>query len=210
VNVHHHSFWLQQLTAVWCLLLQGGTEGSTFIFRTTWRLRTFLTQITFTTAAFETEAAYGSLKPPPTRRLRRALLHLSYSMTLSRLLDTITPASRVELDFVVQQGSFAPQALPCFLATANLAATVSSSFAFPVAPVIRSTLLHRFLAGTRTVSPVARHALVTVLPLPPRRSDISHQSACETSCCLRPTIEGSAFGVIPVEATCGFTLVAAR
>ena len=35
------------------------------------------------------EAAYGSLKPPPTRRLRRAHLHLSYSMALARLLDTI-------------------------------------------------------------------------------------------------------------------------
>ena len=33
-------------------------------------------------------AASGSLKPPPTERLRRAHLHLSYSMTLSRLLDT--------------------------------------------------------------------------------------------------------------------------
>src|SRR5215813_6138572 len=33
-------------------------------------------------------AAHGSLKPPPTRRLRRAILHLSYSMTLTRLLGT--------------------------------------------------------------------------------------------------------------------------
>src|ERR1035437_3384814 len=39
------------------------------------------------------EAAYGSLKPPPTGRLRRVLLHLSHSMTLARLLDT-TPQSR--------------------------------------------------------------------------------------------------------------------
>src|SRR5580704_18568628 len=37
-----------------------------------------------------TEAAYGSLKPPPTERLRRTYLHFSYSMTISRLLDTIT------------------------------------------------------------------------------------------------------------------------
>jgi hypothetical protein len=42
---------------------------------------------TFTTAAF-VRSSFGSLKPPPTRRLRRAHLHLSYSMTLSRLLDT--------------------------------------------------------------------------------------------------------------------------
>src|SRR5215831_7950110 len=41
-----------------------------------------------------TEAAYGSLKPPPTRRLRRTSLHLSYSMTITRLLDTST-ASKV-------------------------------------------------------------------------------------------------------------------
>src|SRR5215472_9696875 len=48
-----------------------------------------LLTITFTTAVFRTEAAYGSLKPPPTRRLRGAHLHLSYSMALARLLDTI-------------------------------------------------------------------------------------------------------------------------
>src|SRR5215470_2603084 len=40
-----------------------------------------------------TEAACGSLKPPPTRRLRRTFLHLSYSMTPSRLLDTTTLAT---------------------------------------------------------------------------------------------------------------------
>src|SRR6516162_8526363 len=41
-----------------------------------------------------TEAAYGCLKPPPTGRLRRVNLHLSYSMTLSRLLDT-TPVADI-------------------------------------------------------------------------------------------------------------------
>src|ERR1700693_2206529 len=74
------------------------------------------------------------------------------------------------------------------------AATVSPSIAFPVLPVIRCTLLHRFLDGTRTVSPVARHALVTVLSLPPRRSDMPLRSVCAISCCLRPTKAGSAFG----------------
>src|ERR1700681_2993247 len=53
-----------------------------------------LLTMTFTTAAFLTEAAYGSLKPPPTRRLRRALLHLSYSTTISRLLDTTRSSNR--------------------------------------------------------------------------------------------------------------------
>src|SRR5882672_10085018 len=38
-----------------------------------------------------TEAAHGGLKPSPTERLRRVLLHLSYSMALSHLLDTIPP-----------------------------------------------------------------------------------------------------------------------
>src|SRR5262249_7128345 len=37
---------------------------------------------------------------------------------------------------------------------------------FPGSPVIRPTWLRRSRGGTRTVSPVARHALVTVLPLP--------------------------------------------
>ena len=39
-----------------------------------------------------TEAAHGGLKPSPTGRLRRVLLHLSYSMALSHRLDT-TPRS---------------------------------------------------------------------------------------------------------------------
>src|SRR5208283_488601 len=43
--------------------------------------------MTFTTRLL-TEAAHGGLKPPPTKRLRRVHLHLSYSMTLARLLDT--------------------------------------------------------------------------------------------------------------------------
>jgi hypothetical protein len=37
------------------------------------------------------EAAYGCLKPPPAGRLRRANLHLPYSMALACLLDTTSP-----------------------------------------------------------------------------------------------------------------------
>src|SRR5208282_4309937 len=69
-----------------------------------------------------------------------------------------------------QQGSFAPRALPRFDATPNPSVTLSPSIDFPVEPVIRSTLLQRFRAGTRRASPVAQHVLVTVLSLPPRRS----------------------------------------
>src|SRR5262249_17389884 len=39
--------------------------------------------------------------------------------------------------------------------------------AFPVARVIRPPLLRRFLSGTKTVSPVARHALPPCCPYPP-------------------------------------------
>src|SRR6516165_6484260 len=80
----------------------------------------------------------------------------------------------------VQQGPFAPRELPRFVTTTGLTATVSPSADFPVLPVIRPTLLHRLLDGARTVSPVARHVLATVLSLPPRRSDVPHRSARES------------------------------
>jgi hypothetical protein len=94
----------------------------------------------------------------------------------------------------VQQGPFAPRELPRFDANTDPSATVSPSADFPGTPVIRPTVLHRFLDGTRTASPVARHVLLTVLPLPPRRSDLSRQSECGKTCCLRPEGEGSASG----------------
>ena len=75
----------------------------------------------------------------------------------------------------MQQGPFAPRALPRFNATTDPAATVSSSTVFPGPPVMRSTLLRRFLDGTRTASPVAWHVLITVLSLPPRQRDVPHQ-----------------------------------
>ena len=71
----------------------------------------------------------------------------------------------------MQQGPFAPRALPRFNATTNPAATVSSSTVFPRPPVMRSTLLRRFLDGTRTASPVAWHVLVTVLSLVIRKKE---------------------------------------
>src|SRR6201993_1599306 len=85
------------------------------------------------------------------------------------------------------QGLFAPRTLLRFVATTDPAATLSSSADFPVWPVIRPTLLRRFLAGTRRASPVARHVLVTVLSLPPRQGEQPYQSDFGCSCCLRPT-----------------------
>ena len=61
-------------------------------------------------------------------------------------------------------------------------------------PVIRPTLLHQFLDGTRTTSPVAQRFLATVLPLLPRRSERPHQPACERPYRLRRTLRGSASG----------------
>ncbi len=98
----------------------------------------------------------------------------------------------------MQQGPFAPRELPRFVASTDPAATVSSSADFPGSPVIRPTFLRRFRGGTRTASPVARHVLVTVLPLLPRRSDTTHRSGFVVSCCLRPRAEGSASGVFSV------------
>ena len=95
----------------------------------------------------------------------------------------------------MQQGSLAPRALPRFNATKDPAATVSSSTVFPGAPVIRPTLLRRFLDGTRTASPVAWHALITVLSLPPRQRDMPHQSVCGIPWCLHPGSVDSASGV---------------
>ena len=65
---------------------------------------------------------------------------------------------------------------------------------FPVEPVIRSTLLRRFLAGTRRASPVARHVLAAVLSLPPRRSEEPLRSDFGSPCRLHPPVGGSAFG----------------
>src|ERR1700730_5747405 len=75
----------------------------------------------------------------------------------------------------MQQGPIAPRALPRFAATTGLAAAVSSSADFPGFPVIRLTCSTDFRDGTRTVSPVARHVLVTVLPLttPPEWQAVS-------------------------------------
>src|SRR3954451_9518769 len=48
--------------------------------------RTF--SVTFTTSSLSTPAAYGSLKPAPTSRLRRTSLHLRYSIVPKHVLDT--------------------------------------------------------------------------------------------------------------------------
>src|SRR5262249_59334476 len=51
-----------------------------------------------------------------------------------------------------------------------------------------------FARGARRASPVARHVLVTVPSLPPRRSRSPHQPTRDDLCGLRLTTEGSASG----------------
>src|SRR5580698_4525076 len=82
------------------------------------------------------------------------------------------------------QGPLAQRTLLRLITTTDPAATLSSSADFPVSPVIRPTLLQRFLAGTRRASPVARHVLVTVLSLPPRQGDQPYRSVFGWSFCL--------------------------
>jgi hypothetical protein len=56
-----------------------------------------LLTVTFTTADFRTEAAYGCLKPVPTNRLRRAYLHLRHStVPLDTFMAQRTPENSVE------------------------------------------------------------------------------------------------------------------
>jgi hypothetical protein len=64
-------------------------------------------------------------------------------------------------------------------------------------------LLRRFLDGTRRASPVARHVLVTVLSLIPRRSVSPPRSDCRDPYCLHPNDAGSASGSWVFEATLG-------
>src|SRR3954467_1134582 len=108
------------------------------------------------------------------------------------------------------QGPFAPRTLLRFIAPTDPAATLSSSADFPVSPVIRPTLLRRFLAGMRRASPVAQHVLVTVLSLPPRQGEQPRRSDFGCSCCLRPTVAGSALGDSHFRGHNAFTFVPAR
>src|SRR6516162_2041010 len=73
------------------------------------------------------------------------------------------------------QGPFAPRTLLRFIASPDPSATLSSSADFPGLPVIRPTLLRRFLAGTRrgfsSCSACPCHRAVASTP--PRRTAVS-------------------------------------
>ena len=67
-----------------------------------------------------------------------------------------------------------------------------------------------FPSVARRASPVAWCVLVTVPPLPPRRSGPPLQPVCGVPCCLRQPLGGSASGLSSVEATYVFAFAAAR
>ena len=91
-----------------------------------------------------------------------------------------SPLPPVPLRHDVQQGPFALRTLLRFIATTNLAATVSPSVDFPVDAGYTTALASAdFSVGTRTVSPVARFVLAIVPSLPPRRSDASLRSVSD-------------------------------
>ena len=120
------------------------------------------------------------------------------------LPSVLTPTS-------VQQGSFAPRALPRFVATTNLAAAVSSSADFPGLPVIRPTWLRRFSRrdedGFSSCSTCPCHRAAPTTPPECFAAAISLRRS------MLPSPRSSGLGLRSlffVEAPCGFTCVAAR
>ena len=77
------------------------------------------------------------MKPPPTRRLRRAYLHLPYSMTISRLLDTTS--RRTERETLASLGSHQVNVpvIPILSILNGLSVARIEVLLFPVASVVR-------------------------------------------------------------------------
>src|SRR5262245_36811744 len=141
----------------------------------------------------------------PQKRQDGSAFALTYSLRLRscKSMDAFVISSLPSLRWrhCKWQGPFAPRTLLRFLATADPAATLSSSADFPVSPVIRPTLLRRFRAGTRRASPVAQHVLVTVPSLPPRRGEQPYRSVFGCYVFLLPSEVGSALGATFFYAT---------
>ena len=90
-------------------------------------------------------------------------------VSLRSCLDSCCGGTCIRWESAVMGCNFAPRALPRLIARTGPSATLSSSAAFPGAPVIRPTQLRRFRGGTRRASPGAGRVLVTVPSLTPRR-----------------------------------------
>ena len=109
----------------------------------------------------------------------------------------------------MQQGPFAPRALPRFFATADPAATVSPSTAFPVSPVIRLPCSTDFSVGRGRFLQLLSMSLSPCCPYYP--AEVSRRvSQLRRIHAAFARQRGLGLRVQSFEATYGFTCVAAR
>jgi hypothetical protein len=95
----------------------------------------------------------------------------------------------------IQQGFFAPRALPRFVATVSPSETLSSSTDFLAFPVIRLSCSVRFLGQDEEgFSSRFRMSLPSCCRYYPARVARRSSQICDGPCCLRPTVGGSTSG----------------
>ena len=95
----------------------------------------------------------------------------------------------------IQQGFFAPRALPRIIATTSPSETLSSSTDFLASPVIRLSCSVRFLGQDEEgFSSRFRVSLPSCCRYYPARVARRSSQICDAPCCLRPTAEGSTSG----------------
>ena len=114
-----------------------------------------------------------SPKPPCLIRLRLQVYLPSQVLQTNGRLYHLVPASQCCRKIVNSRVPLLPGRYPGSSLIRTHPPPSRLSIHFPLFTVIESTLLQRFLPGTRRASPVARYALVTVLSLPPRRSELA-------------------------------------
>jgi len=114
-----------------------------------------------------------SPKPPCLIRLRLQVYLPSQVLQTNGRLYHLVPASQYCRKIVNSRVPLLPERYPGSSLIRTHPPPSRLSVHFPLLTVIEPTLLQKFLPGTRRASPVARYALVTVLSLPPRRSDLA-------------------------------------
>jgi len=113
-----------------------------------------------------------SPKPPCLIRLRLQVYLPSQVLQNHGRLYHFVPASQCCRKIVNSRVPLLPRRYPGSSLIRTHPPPSRLSIPFPLFTVIESTLLQQFLPGARRASPVARYALVTVLSLPPRRSEL--------------------------------------
>jgi hypothetical protein len=129
-----------------------------------------------------------SPKPPCLIRLRLQVYLPSQVLQINGRLYHLAPASQCCRKIVNSRVPLLPGRYPGSSLIWTRPPPSRLSTHFPLFTVIESTLLQKFLPGTRRASPVARYALVTVLSLPPRRSELA------VSISFRPIMLPSPYG----------------